>query len=205
MNELLNKDAIQIFIAFIFPGLISMHIYRLLMPARVIAWNTALLEGLFYSVINLALVLPLFISTYNAEFINDHPAYFSICLLIAVIIGPTIWPFLLIWLRKRKCMHRLFMHPYPRAWDFFFDQKKSAFMLIKLKNGKRIGGFYGPGSFASAYPDDGDLYLRAVYEINDAGQFVKPVPDTRGLLLRKDEYSYIELFDVPQQGDNTNV
>ncbi len=64
-----------------------------------------------------------------------------------------------------------------------------------------IGGFFGPGSFAGAFPHEGDLYISAVYQLNERGQFSDPVPDTRGILLRKDDYAYIELFDVPTTGN----
>ena len=72
-------------------------------------------------------------------------------------------------------------------------------MLIHLNDGNMVGGFLGEGSYATSFPNDGDLYLKAVYSINENGEFGKPIEDTKGLLIRKDQYSYIELFNVPKQ------
>jgi len=72
-------------------------------------------------------------------------------------------------------------------------------MLIHLNDGNMVGGFFGEGSYATSFPDDGDLYLKAVYSIKENGEFGEPIEDTKGLLIRKDQYSYIELFNVPKQ------
>jgi hypothetical protein len=61
----------------------------------------------------------------------------------------------------------------------------------------------GEGGFNTSYPNDGDIYVSAVYEIDEKGHFKGPVPDTRGLLIRKKEYSYIELFDIPKPKPKT--
>ncbi len=62
-----------------------------------------------------------------------------------------------------------------------------------------IGGFFGEGSYATAYPDEGNIYLKAVYNMNNDGTFSDPVELTKGLLITKDQYTYIEFFDIPNQ------
>jgi hypothetical protein len=41
------------------------------------------------------------------------------------------------------------------------------------------------------------LLRSALYQVNERGEFGDPIADTKGVLLRKDEYSYLELFEVP--------
>jgi hypothetical protein len=41
--------------------------------------------------------------------------------------------------------------------------------------------------------------MEAVYRLNDDGGFGERVPNTRGVLLRKEQYSFIEMFDVPEE------
>ena len=89
--------------------------------------------------------------------------------------------------------------PYPTAWDYFFDKRELTFLLIHLLDGKMIGGYYGPNSYAGDFPNDGDIYLEAVYSVDDDGKFCDPVENTKGLLIRRDQYSYIEFFNVPKQ------
>jgi hypothetical protein len=48
-----NFDQFILFILLIFPGFISMHIYRLLMPAKDIDWKNSIFEALFYDLVDL--------------------------------------------------------------------------------------------------------------------------------------------------------
>ena len=197
MIDLLSNDKLILLIVFVFPGLVSMHIYRLIMPARAIDWSTAVLEGAFYSIINFCLTLPLLVAITCNDFSSAHPYLFSMGLLSILLVFPIIWP--RAWttlIKSRKLMAKLQL-PHPTAWDWFFDKRNPVFMLIHLRSGKVIGGYYGNDSFASSFPLDGDLYLRAVYNLDKNLRFTAPVDNTRGLLIRKDEYSYIELYDVP--------
>lgn len=84
------------------------------------------------------------------------------------------------------------------AWDFFFDQPQPAFALVHLANGKRLGGYWGRNSCAGAFPSDGDIYLEAAHAVDESGKFGGPIPNTRGVLLRKEQYTYIELFSPPE-------
>ena len=58
MESLLSSDKLIYFIVLVFPGLVSIRVYRLLMPAKPVDWSNALLEGLFYSIINFGIFLP---------------------------------------------------------------------------------------------------------------------------------------------------
>lgn len=199
MTAKLDINTIQLFILFIFPGLISMHVYRLLMPAKRIDWKTSLLEGLFYSGINFALLLPIIIYIHYDNFWNKYPIAYSFIGLFVLLVTPVLWPFLYRKLiRSNKIMSGLQL-PFPSAWDFYFDKREEVFLLIHLNDGKMVGGFFGEGSYATSFPDDGDLYLKAVYSINENGEFGESIENTNGLLIRKDQYRFIELFNVPKQ------
>ena len=71
--------------------------------------------------------------------------------------------------------------------------------MIHLNNGKMIGGYFGTDSYATSFPNHGDIYLQSVFKVNDDGTFNEPIEDTKGLLIRKDQYTYLEIFNVPQQ------
>jgi hypothetical protein len=88
--------------------------------------------------------------------------------------------------------------PYPTSWDYFFGKRDPVFVLIHLQDGKMIGGYFGLDSYVSAYPNEGDIYLQTVYKVNDDGTFSEPTDSTRGLLIRKDQYSYVEFFNKPE-------
>lgn len=199
MEDLLSNDKLLLLIVLVFPGLVSMHVYRLIMPARAIDWSSAILEGIFYSILNFALTLPILVGITWNGFPFRHQYWFAGGLLSILLVFPIIWPWAWTCLIRNKKLMKGLQLPHPTAWDWFFDSRRPVFVLIHLKNGRKIGGYYGKGSFASSYPLDGDLYLRAVYSLDDNDRFTGAIEHTRGLLIRKDEYSYIELFDVPPQ------
>jgi len=77
--------------------------------------------------------------------------------------------------------------------------------LGQLCGGQLLGGYWGGNSYAGSFPNDGDIYLEAVYAVDESGLFGDPIPNTRGVLLRKEQYSYIELFSVPQSEGSTDA
>ncbi|MBF0495538.1 MAG: hypothetical protein HQK58_03020 [Deltaproteobacteria bacterium] len=193
-----NLDAMIMFVLLVLPGLISMHIYRLLMPAKDMDWKNSLLEGLFYSTLNFALLLPLIVWLHWDGFVANHPVIYIFSMMFVVLVFPIFLPYLWSKLIKWRWLMRNLQSPYPTAWDFFFGQRKCAFVLIHHKNGNKIGGYYGRESFASSYPRGGDIYLETVIAVDDGGRFIEPVDATLGLLIRKNDYELIEFFQVGQ-------
>jgi hypothetical protein len=80
-----------------------------------------------------------------------------------------------------------------------YDKRNPGFLLVHLNSGALLGGYYGSNSNAGSYPNDGDLYLEAVYSVDEEGHFGQPIVNTRGVLLRKEQDSYIELFSIPEE------
>lgn len=199
MDDLLKKENIEYFLVIFLPGMISMQVYRLIVPADAIEWKNAALQAFFYSAINFALCFPIYVLTESSNLAMYHPIWYWFRSFGTLFFFPVLWPIGFVRLAKTNFFKKHCLSLFPTAWDAFFSQRRSAFVLIHLTNGKLVGGYYGKGSYATSYPHDGDLYISAVYEIDSTGHFKKPMPDTRGLLIRKKEYSYIELFDVPKK------
>ena len=86
----------------------------------------------------------------------------------------------------------------PTAWDFFFDRRVPVFVLVQLRNGSMLGGYYGFQSYATSFPTEGDIYLETVYEVDEDGKFKEPIDDSGGAIIRKDQYDLIEFFK-PQE------
>lgn len=197
MSTSLDAMSIALFLLVVFPGLVSTTIYRLIMPARALDWGNALVQGLFYSAVNFVLGLPFLFWLVFGRDPLAHPVRYSIAAILLLFVTPVVWPLILVALFKSKRLAQRIQIPYPTAWDYFFDQREPGFALVHLNNGKLIGGYWGAQSYAGSFPNDGDIYLEAVYEVDDAGVFGDPISNSRGVLLRKEQYSYIELFSVP--------
>jgi len=198
MSTTLDATTAGLFLLVVFPGLVSTTIYRLIMPARALDWGNALLQGLFYSTINFVLGLPLFYWLALGYDPMAHPVrYFSAAILL-LFVTPIVWPLVLVAIFKSKRLARRIQIPYPTAWDFFFDRQEPGLVLVHLISGKLLGGYWGGGSYAGSFPNDGDVYLEAVYAVDESSRFGDRIPNSRGVLLRKEQYSYIELFSVPE-------
>jgi len=205
MTAAFDVTTVGLFILVVFPGLVSTTIYRLIMPARALDWGNALLQGLFYSAVNFVLGLPALFALVFGYDPLAHPVRYSVAAILLLLIGPIAWPLVLVSFFKSKRLASRIQIPYPTAWDFFFDQREPGFLLVHLINGKLLGGYWGANSYAGSFPNDGDVYLEAVYSVDEAGQFGQPIANTRGVLLRKEQYSYIELFSVPEVAEESNA
>jgi hypothetical protein len=182
----------------VFPGLISIHVYRLVMPARPLDWTTALLQGLFYSAVNFVLGLPiLYLLVFGADPVR-HPLRYVVAAMLVLLVTPVLWPMVVVAaLRSRRLLRRAQV-AYPTAWDFFFDSHEAVFVLVHLNNGALLAGYCGSASYAGSFPNDGDIYLEALYRTTPTGEIGDPAPNSRGALLHRSQYSYVELIAVPQ-------
>lgn len=199
MNANLDVTTVVLFMLVVFPGLISINVYRVLMPARPMDWGTALLQGMFYGGVNFVLSSPLL---YLLLFGTDplkHPVRYFLAAVLVLIVTPVLWPVAAVAaMRSRRFLRRVQV-AYPTPWDFFFDAHEPVFVVVHLNNGSLLAGYCGAASFAGSSPNEGDLYLEAVYRTTPTGQIGEPMPNSRGVLLQKSQYAYIELIAVPPE------
>lgn len=199
-------DSMILFVLLVLPGLVSMHVYRWVMPARDIDWKTALVEALFYGTLNFGICLPIIIPIHRNNFPNAHLGWYITLMISVLIVIPFIWPCLLRFAFRWKWLMKKLQLPYPTAWDYFFGKRRCCFVLIHLKNGKMIGGYYGGESYSTSFPRHGDLYLERVCKVDADGCFKSIVDRTDGMLIPSDAYTYVEMFTPvttePVQGDN---
>ena len=101
------------------------------------------------------------------------------------------------WSEPRNALLRRFtvVDPAPTSWDYAFTGGGPYFVRARLRDGERVGGFFGDGSFASSYPEVQDLYLEEAWRLTPDGAFVERLSGSRGLLLRRETVELLELFD----------
>lgn len=195
-----DLESYTLFLVLVVPGLISMHMYRFLFAAREIDWKGGLVQALFYSSLNLVVCLPILVPIHRNEFLDKHPYWYTAGLMVVLLVIPAVWPFLFQWVLRWQWLASRIQLPYPTAWDYFFGRRDPVFVLIQLRNGSRIGGYYGPQSYATSFPTEGDIYLETVYHVDEDGNFKESVEGSSGVVIRKDQYDLIEFF-TPHQED----
>lgn len=132
---------------------------------------------------------------------NDKSQFWQVVVVIGTfLVAPLVWPIALRFSIGIPIVAKHIRHPMPKAWDYFFGiLRKECFVLIRLKNGRLLGGVLSTSSFASSYPSDEDLYLEQVWRTTDDGAFVEPIPDTRGALVSRSECDYIQFITLSRE------
>lgn len=59
------------------------------------------------------------------------------------------------------------VHGMPSAWDRKFGNMNEQWVLVTLNDGTRFGGFLGEDSFMSSDPNERDIYIQWVYDIDE--------------------------------------
>ena len=199
MAKLLSVNSLYLILVFIVPGFIALSVRSQFITGRIPSENKAsLLSYLTISVIYGALVLPIV----DPALIQDSRlVWFGV-----VFVGP-IFLGLLLGINIQKDLVRRFLnrfglypaHAIPTAWDWKFSSTPEQWVLVTLKDGTRFGGFYGAQSFTSSSPDERDMYIQWVYDIDEDG--IWSVPDSEnGLLIAAGEIRTIEF--LPYEGES---
>jgi hypothetical protein len=83
--------------------------------------------------------------------------------------------------------------PSPGGWDLFFGKRESAFVIIGLKDGSKVFGYFGSNSMASTDATSRDIYLERVYRLpdNPSDPWIE-VPGSKGILILQSEMQYME-------------
>lgn len=196
MNSLLELDLTK-FILFIIPGFISIKIWCLIVASdsKKIADN--IFEVISYSCFNYAsLSWLIIIIMKNFEWFTHHMFLLILFILLILLIFPVLWPILLYRIRTTNFFKEHSMHPIPKPWDYFFSKKEGCFILVHLKNDAKIGGFYSSNSYASAFPNNEDLFIEQVWAINENGEFLNKIEGTKGILISNSCFEYLEFFEI---------
>ena len=107
---------------------------------------------------------------------------------------PIIWPLLFLKIAYWKPVSKHIINPLPKPWDYIFKKGETFWVIVHLKDGRKVGGRYDKHSFASSYPEKEEIYLEEVWELADNGKFIKPIERSKGIIILGKEISLIEMF-----------
>lgn len=194
MEELTSSN-LALFVALVVPGFVSMRVFALLQPTERFTLKESLLDSSAFGVANFALMSWAIAWLRDPQFVRDE-ALASYGLVVTVLfVAPALWAVLTFAALKALSKRGVILARARTSWDHFFRPGKSCWVIVHLKDGRRIGGLYGPDSYASLYPSSGHLYLQELWTLDESGRFSARVPDSRGLILRPDDYHFVELFE----------
>ncbi len=87
--------------------------------------------------------------------------------------------------------------PTPRAWDYAFRDINPTYVRMLTTEGSWLGGWYGPNSFVSSYPEPREIYIEVAHLMNEDGSFGAEQPGSGGLYVRCDDIRAVEFIDPP--------
>ena len=196
-----DENKLVFFVAFVVPGFIAIKVYDLLSPSRTIDSSKQVIDAVSYSCINYAILFwPIYFIEGNS-FNESHPNLYAAFYMFVLFVFPIIIVFVWKYLRELEFIQRFVPHPTLKPWDFVFAQRGTYWIIVTLKNGEKIGGMYGPNSFASSAPAEEQIYLEEQWVLNGQGGFERAVEQTSGIIILSSEILSVELIHSGESSD----
>ncbi|WP_429173868.1 DUF6338 family protein [Aeromonas salmonicida] len=191
--DLLELNKVLLFVAFIMPGFIAIKAYELFaVGSERRSTSEQLIDAISYSCINYVLWLPAVYLIESSELRNVHLWLYILFYLLVLFASPVVISYF--WIKVR--VKRFKEHPIKKPWDFVFSSLEPHWVLVTLKSGEKIGGYYGPESFASSSPAPEHIFLQNSWVINDNGGFERMKETSAGILVLSSEILYVEFYKI---------
>ncbi len=199
-------------IVFLVPGFVWRTIEgQLTYLDRRLEWEKFALGLLCRSSFTYLLFAPWLYQGYKNDFQDNHPILTDVIAVSFIFVLPAILGFLLGIIRQKGCgrmlLRRLHLdtfeqHGVPTAWDRMFSNITEKWIIVTLKNGGKVYGYFGNRSYASSEPEERDLFISHTVQMTNGGfEFFK---DTQGIYLRFEEISRIEFLETQKTTETQN-
>lgn len=176
------------------PGFVATSVYRLLVPSPRRDPAGFALELASYGMVNLALVSWMVPFVLDRELVRERPWVFALGMCAMLLVVPTVLAVITFLIRRSRWATRWLQHPMPTAWDFLFAQRRMLWVLFHLKDGRRIGGYFGRNSFASSHPLEPDIYVENIWHVDAQGRFTERIEGNAGLIIRFADCYLMEFY-----------
>ena len=192
--ELLDQNKIWLFILFVTPGFVCLKLYEIFFPSAKTP-SQQMIDLVAHSVINYAILsipIVLFLQSKYRESLILYVSFGVFC----IFIFPVLLAVGVKFVRNTNFMQNHMPHPVDSAWNYYFSQRQACYLIVVFKDGARVGGFFGPNSFATNTPGPMQLYVEREWVLNDEGAFEREAESSKGLLLLMADVVRIEFFEA---------
>jgi hypothetical protein len=196
----LTSQNILMFSAFVVPGSISMLVYRLIVSCPESKLQENIIEAIVFSIANFALSYWIILYALSDQIFIDQPFLSYALLFICLFMLPMFWPFALSVILDLMAKFRWIQPRAKTAWDHYFKNlKQGSYVIVHMNDGSFKGGVFGINSYASGYPNSGELFLEELWEVDETGAFTGEVFEGQGIVLRASEYKFIRVSTIPEE------
>lgn len=151
-------------------------------------------EVVGYSALNFAALSWLIIWIHSENFYVEHKSWYFVSVIIILFIFPAFWPILITRIWKWRLISKYIFHPIKKPWDYVFSKGEAYWVIVHLKDGRKIGGKFDSESFASSFPAPEQIYLEEVWELDKEGKFKQPIVRSQGIIVLSNEILAVEFF-----------
>ena len=193
--DIWDINKLVLFVAFVIPGFVSLKAYEVLFLSSPKETASQLIDAIAYSCLNYAILFPVIYYVNRDGAKDSHPILFAAFCSTVLFVAPIVWVCLLKAIRVSKWLQRWLPHPTERPWDYVFGKKIPYWVIVTMKDGKRIAGKYGYNSFSSCGASEEQIYIEETWELNADNGFERIRETTAGTLIVSTDIEYIEFFN----------
>lgn len=193
--DIFSIDKLILVLLFFVPGFISLKVYQLFLAQEKIDFSKSLFEAVGISLINFTLFFWIIYYINRPGYFDSHPFLYYLITLTIIFITPILLTWLLVVILKSKKYQKYFVSPEKVPWDWHFSKRKAYWVIITLKDGRRIGGKFGVNSRASASPKTKEIFIEDIWKLDKNYKFIESVKRNRGVLITGDIILAIEFFN----------
>lgn len=188
-----NRETLALFLILFIPGFISLKVYDLLIPGERRDFTKSLFDAMAYTALNFAALIWLIAVVRSGRL---SPWQWYAAMYVLLIVMPGLWPVLFLQLRKHPMIAQRITSPNPQVWDDIFAKRTPYWVIVHLRDQRRIGGLYGGKSFTSHSPAPPEIYLEQVWHVDGNGGFTGAVVNsTAGILIMGTDILALEFFE----------
>jgi hypothetical protein len=199
--DIWDVDKLKLFIGFVIPGFVSMKTYELLVPSANKESSKKIIDAIAYSCINYALLIGPIYEVETSQIRHTWPNAYIIFYVFVLLLAPVLWAVAFVKLRNTEFIQGTMPHPSPKPWDYVFGQRKAFWLIVTMKDGKKVGGKYGASSFTSSAPAPEQIFLEEAWKLNDDEGFERPRSESAGIMVLQD-IATIEFFNITHGDTN---
>lgn len=192
--DITSINKLLLAIAFFIPGFVAMKLYGILSSGERLDASKSMVDAVSFSCMNYAVWSWLIILVFRYEWIKFYPGWFLMFVIFVLFFAPAGSSVFFFYLRKKGFFVKWLPHPVGKPWDFVFSRRESCYVIIFLKGGRRIGGYYGPESFVSSYPYEEQIFIEKVWRVDEEEGFIEEHTRTKGMMISGANIETIEFI-----------
>lgn len=197
-------QAVIVIALFLMPGFIARSVLSSIYPTLQPSDSRLALTAITLSCVNYGVWSWLLVLSWQRHWYQSN-GFLAFLAVLVLLLSPVVGTLSFVKLTQSKAGRAArealgLRHPAPKAWDYFFGKRKACWVIVTLKSGRVIGGYYGTESFASSFPHEEDLYLELLCNMTPDGRLSGITSLTFGGIIRMEEVELLEFFRyVPQE------